>query len=295
MSNEISIKKEDIVELVNEYLPNDKKVSQDSSDSLLQITEMFGEKISNALKNDLSKDYEYASDWLALAKSNLNSSKILHSSKQYADSMNLLQQSVEKLVKAYCIAFHLFSEEEIRKISHKSPMAFVKMLKIDWVRPTVNVMKEHYPSLKTDTRSLEDTLHNKDHELAQLPPEPIEQFLTYMTTINNALTKKNKEIRRFIKKIVGEFEDVMDENQKEGFRFLIKHFDMRLAASFINLYLLSTITYPHFRYSRYPDLKLKPSIYTKELGIVKTAPKIFPHVEKGILQLEKYLYLLKEG
>ena len=61
-----------------------------------------------------------------------------------------------------------------------------------------------------------------------------------------------------------------------------------LLVSFISLYLLSAITYPHFAYTRYPDGKIKPSDYYEDkIEIVKCVNEILAEVELCISVFEQ--------
>jgi HKD family nuclease len=46
------------------------------------------------------------------------------------------------------------------------------------------------------------------------------------------------------------------------------------------LYILAGFTFPHWKYTRYPDDKLKPFDYTMDIGIVKTTPEIIVHLKR---------------
>ena len=46
------------------------------------------------------------------------------------------------------------------------------------------------------------------------------------------------------------------------------------------LYILAGFTFPHWKFTRYPDDKLKPFDYTMDIGIVKTTPEIIVHLKR---------------
>lgn len=62
--------------------------------------------------------------WLELAKSDLKSSKILYSHRQYRISLYLLQQASEKANKAYSLFFDQCSEVELKKNGHNQLQLF---------------------------------------------------------------------------------------------------------------------------------------------------------------------------
>jgi hypothetical protein len=53
------------------------------------------------------------------------------------------------------------------------------------------------------------------------------------------------------------------------------------------LYAISMVTFPHEKFSRYPDGKIKPMDYTQDLGIVKATPELIEYLEKIHEYLQK--------
>ena len=59
----------------------------------------------------------FAEELLKTSKSHLTSSKTLYNEKQYADTIMLLQQSVENAIKAYFVIMG-FEPENLKKFQH---------------------------------------------------------------------------------------------------------------------------------------------------------------------------------
>jgi hypothetical protein len=68
-----------------------------------------------------------------------------------------------------------------------------------------------------------------------------------------------------------------------------------LLISFMWIYILSIIIFPHAEYTRYPRIRnnegLSPSDYTEKLGIVRATLLLIPHLENSSLTLKKYINL----
>lgn len=99
-----------------------------------------------------------------------------------------------------------------------------------------------------------------------------------------------KEVNTHNKKINKE----LSENMQEILEcFFNEVFDIKTVSSFVTLYLLSVITYPHFNYTRYPDLEVNPKEYAG-LGITKSYLDIYKNVDECINNLDKYFKRVKE-
>ena len=229
--------KKEVVRFVNDNLPSDQQVSLDKADALLKMIFSMGETLANIKRKDVEKNIKYARELLEVVKRDFNTSKNNYQSKDYGNSIGLMQQVVEKLVKAYCAAFHILTIEEIRKVGHKTPMAFVKMVHVDWVKPTVQVLEERHPELKTDTRPLEDAIHNKQKELALVDEKSIETYLILCKNINKALKEKEEIIRTGISSIVANTSELLTEEDSKKFKFLEEKFNIGWASALVQLYL----------------------------------------------------------
>src|SRR3989344_21871 len=128
------------LKLANRLMPKRYKFPKNKSKDLLQMLNL----LTNM--NDYGKDVKdiiEAKKWIQFASEDIQSSKILHENKHYRNSVMFLQQSVEKLVKSCWIAFFSASSSDVQGISHKSPLAFHKMIKEKWVKPLMSLV--NYP------------------------------------------------------------------------------------------------------------------------------------------------------
>jgi len=229
-------------------------------------------KISNGDVN--IENFRMAKEWLKLAKDDLETSKLLYDNKHYRNSIFLLQQSVEKTVKADYTAFSLIPKKQIRKIGHKTPLAFVNLLKQEWVGPFLALVNKQYSSsLNKNIEILENLINNKDDEMALMNEEEISKFLSLCNIYDDDTQFMN-------------FLSYYNSSEKQ---IITDRINMGLAclSSLITLSIISLITYPHITYTRYPDGKIKPEIYNENLGIVKKSKEIFELVDKTIYNLEK--------
>jgi type I restriction enzyme S subunit len=285
------IGKDTIMRIINENLPVTGQIDYSKSDQVMNFLEKIGGITIPESKEELLKNYQKAKKWLNFAEQDLKSCKVLLEQKMDRNAMVELQQGVEKLVKAYCFAFRLLSEKEIRDVGHKSPMAFVKLIKNEWVEPFVEIMKEHHPQLTTDTKELEMVIHYKDDELANISDNALDAMITYLENIEIALTEKNEEIRGYIQNILGQFEELLTEEQKNKFKIFIDKFDSRIACAFVNLYVISAVTYPHFK-SRYPDeIITELMVYDDNLVVIKHINRIYKLLDTAVQQLNNFLVM----
>lgn len=284
--------KHEIIDLLNENLPANKQINYSNENNVINVICSITNRIQSKSKEELLKDYNLAKQWLTFAEQDFEGCKAFLDKKNNRKAMIELQQGVEKLVKAYCFAFHTLSEKEIRTIGHKSPMAFVKMVKNEWVEPFVAIMKQHNPQLNTDTKQLELTIHQKEDELANVNDNALKTMLDMLEKIETSLVSKNNEIKENIKKIINQFEGFLTDEQKVKINDRLEMFDIRLVCAFMNLYVLSGVTYPHIK-SRYPDEKVtNVTVYDENLAVVKHIDRIFILLDSTRKQLTNFLSLM---
>jgi hypothetical protein len=155
-------------------------------------------------------------------------------------------------------------------------------------------MKQHHPELKTDTTDLEKTIHYKDDELANVNDKALDTMLNVLEKIEVALISRNEEIKAYIQKIICQFDEFLTEEKKQKFEKAMEKFDIALVCAFMNLYILSGITYPHIK-SRYPDEKItKVTIYDENHAVVKHKDRIFIMLERAIAQLKNFMEIKNE-
>jgi len=289
-----NLNKEDILEIINQILPKNKNIPKEKVDDIFSFITSINELIINRKQKNSEKNITLAKEFLELSKKDISISKYLYDKKDFSNSVYHLQQSVEKLTKAFGLAFFMLNKNDFKGkkgVSHKTPLAFVKMLNVKWVEPYISLMKSFYPNLKTDTKELEEIIHKKKYELAKLNENEIRNFLNLAKNIKHKL--EDKDVKRQITNIIDNIlsSSLLPETSKESkaLHFLRNNFKIDFVISFISLYLLSVITYPHFSYTRYPDEEIKPTEYTMSRGIVKVSPEIWKFLDESLKLLDEYL------
>lgn len=255
--------------------------------------------------SELIRCHNTALEYLAVAKRDLNSSKLLYANEDYPNSIYLLQQAVEKTTKAVSLVFSLLEEKDFRgsgpdKISHKTPRAFIKIVKSDSLKPYIDLVKSQHPGLQTDTSKIETLIEKNPLELARLSKNEIRQCISLIQTLEVSLLSKDTvtQINVITDSAITKAKEVDNVDDKlDALSSIMKEHGsliLRVMLSFISLYLLSAITFPHATYTRYPSDSLSPKDYTKELGIVDTTPAIWEELGKVIKSLEEYITIVKE-
>lgn len=282
-----------LIEVINELLPKDIQMPEEQAENLSIFLDKLN-KISVAQKES-QKKLKLAEDLLSTARQDLEASRNLLDKEIYNQSVFHLQQAVEKTTKALGLSLFLFDDSDFKGkngIGHITPLAFIKMLERKWVNPYLKIIQSIYPSLKIpDTTHFKKLVRKDKAELARLDDVQLEKILQTGRKIKRAIKSKKINQKIYTK---------MDELFKELYPLLESHpelsdvpkrfrhyLSLDLFENFIDLYLLSIITYPHFDYTRYPDLEIKPNEY-EDLGITIVSPKIFGLVESSINQITRY-------
>jgi hypothetical protein len=65
--------------------------------------------------------------------------------------------------------------------------------------------------------------------------------------------------------------------------------NMDLVMAMLRLYLLSLVTFPHERYSRYPDMVVKPREYTPKLGLIASIANAWSETEAAISEVQRLI------
>lgn len=272
-------------------------LNQGNVDQMKVLLEL-GQEISAALtslsEEQKKETMELARGFLECSRQDIQTTRLLYERQVFPLSVYHLQQAIEKATKAYALAFFAISKEDLISIGHKSPMAFIRMLKKSWVNKFIVVLKMFYPDAKTNVSEAEKIINLKktQKELAKLPESVIQNFLDLDEKIRDALTSDktqnqiNSQIEILLRSLKGLLPGVNTEEIMKSFR---TNFSFDIACSFGGLYILSVVTYPHWEFTRYPDKEIKPSDYSSDLGIVQCVDGILAQVENTIQVLEKAL------
>jgi len=243
---------------------------------------------------------ELASDLLKIAKDDLDACEIMYDKKKYAKSINFLQQSVEKASKAYAIYFGNFSKKEIKNINHNSPDAFVRLS--EKMSGYVDIIHSIYPDMNTDMTDLKNILKDdkKYLEMAKADYKAFQVIFNMYDNIIQAFSEKMEDVYSLVQGVSLQntlkeglqrvSDDISDYVDGKNNKKIIEHYcdiegikeSLKDAIDFSMLFIIAGFTFPHARYTRYPDNELKPFDYTMDLGIVKATPELITHLKRII-------------
>ncbi len=139
---------------------------------------------------------------LEIAKQDLESSILLHKSKLYPQAIFALQQSVEKIAKAFALHFRIISENELKKISHNTLKIYKKTTDnlVQKKIKRIESVSQAYPELKNtnffriiDKSNIGETSHKFEklyHKLSSQKPlvlseEEIDEILNKIENFQN--------------------------------------------------------------------------------------------------------------
>lgn len=246
-----------------------------------------------------------AKEFTKFAEDDINSAKILYTNKIYPTAIYHLQQSVEKLVKAYMIYYSILNHKNLKSVSHDSPKAFLKL--IEKFQPALNPVlsiaeKFHTPNInikkmsKTDIYTFEKLIDKSKKQIVKMEPDKIKKMVIVADEISNILNKQINyddikcKMLEVLSNLRAEFNDIEDsvEIKDENIEAIdivetrIENFEIEsfkdLYSYLPTLYILSIITYPHATFSRYPN----DFEYDETLGIVQCFDEITTLLDKTI-------------
>lgn len=250
---------------------------------------------------------DFIKELIEIAENDIKSSDILYENELYPQSIYLLQQSVEKLSKAYSVLFGDIEPSDIRKkIGHLTPKFFTNQAAktLRSAKDMTDFLREHVgesEELGILAKRAEELKEHSKFFSDELPPS----MMYYASNAAKISEKKIEDIldgfeellvrerdKTFLQEIVErqlkdeELEEKMQEKNTEVEREL---------TTMIRLLPLALITYPHAELSRYPNDKLSPKEYTKELGVVKTFKRINKLQSKVIQKLKEDLDFFEQN
>jgi len=304
-----------------EEVIKDKIVTNDLRELLYGLfPSLIGKKLPNL---NLIKDL------VDIGEKDLKASEKLYENKVYPHSMFFLQQSVEKVTKAFGLLTGFIKEQELyrkgrgdrkkKTIDHISPKTFIIILKKKQVRKVITIfhfLVKNDPELKDKLKNLDKRINelewliNKKEEIAMYSESMINTILKIFELCKDSFSKEigNRKIeeikQQFLFCLRGRLQNIISQEKldeeynklKSKIEFFLPLVPTILIIT-ITLYFLSIITYPHFSFTRYPSKNIGPKNYcteeqkdcTKGIGIVKSANKIFPHVRKSIENLKNII------
>jgi HEPN domain-containing protein len=247
-----------------------------------------------------------ADDLLKCAKTDLAACKILYKERLFSQSTYHLQQAAEKASKVMFLNFGMFSKKDMRNISHNSLNGYLML--IDKMADYVGKIKKMYPDLKTDTADAQSISKDekKRMELALTNYKGIKAMLKVFDDIKTAFKEKLNDVEGLLspysisKSLKNASKDTTFDSAnkllkgKSNSQILKKYYNPDSSMNFLYdsldfcmLFIIASLTFPHEEYTRYPDKEIKPTNYTKNMGIVKATPEIITHLERIIKNMEK--------
>ncbi len=268
-----------IMDFVNGFLPDSQKIPKEKSEKIIPEAKKI---FLNLKKEPKSSRVDFGAEFFEIAKTDFRRSTDAYNLKDYPNAIYHLQQSIEKLVKAFGLCQGSFSEKELRTISHKTPLAFIELIKEEKIGLFITSLKKIHPNLNTNTDDLKLAINTKGVELALSSEDAIRSQLDLVKQIEDALM--NSRVDQVLEQALPALAKLQGNDRKYP-NFSV----MKFSSIFIKMYILAAITYPHEAFTRYPDREVKPSQYNETLGIVKTAPQIFEIIKDAIDIFDKFL------
>ncbi len=258
------------------------------------------------IKKD-EKRINFAYDFLDVAVYDLKAGKLLYENGIYPLSLFHIQQSVEKLAKAWFILVSDEDLDEIKKklagrngIGHISPEAFLKLLKNE-IDSEIEGMSDEEKAKK---KKIYEKSKNEIEKDISVNPETLnlsgikateEIFKTTAKIAAGIMQEiaRNMEIFKPISQYYGAPQKPHNENSESEVEIPeVEETYCKFGIKTAILYKLSIYTFKHEQTTRYPDSELKPSDYRLGMDIVDALPKMFEELDDIIKVFEtQFLYL----
>lgn len=241
-------------------------------------------KLLKMPKEERLRRFKIAQGYLDCAKYDIEAAKILYESKINSLAVYHLQQAIEKECKSVAIALLYVHPDKVKKeIYHKSPLAFVRLVQST---PVVELVKSlGVVGIRTDIENLEKMIEDrkKREKVLRASKEEIDDLLEILENYKKTMSNEKliADMEPWIK-LIGEIFNI-DIDAKTI---------LELTNSFIDIYILSCITFPHWLSTRYPDQSLKPNEYRGGLGILDYFKKLLELGERSMESIEKYISIV---
>lgn len=277
----------------------EKEVSQD------QVNEfIFNEKENNPL------EINYIKRLFECAKLDFRAMKNLKKDENYALAVYHLQQAVEKLTKTYGLyTGNLEKNEIIKGIGHISPKTFVLLINKKNLAKKIQIILSasgQNNKVEDEMKKLNSVIENP-RAISKLSKSEIISVVYIFNFIYKKIKKENKRGLRWrlyyfslslenaLKSKFSDEEVKSISNINKNLSFImLKNLDVPFI--FMNLAMLSILTYPHASTTRYPkeDDRLEPQDYRAGLGIVDSLQDIENTLEKIFKRTEQLLSKVSE-
>jgi HEPN domain-containing protein len=227
----------------------------DLLEDISKLTKKFGKPPSQ-------RRIREAQEFLDLAHQDLTASRLLYDAQIFNLACYHIQQSVEKTTKAYHKLLGILKDKAIRGTGHDTPELFLRMIELPWAQKFAELAKKvSGTQVITDTSKAQSAIDSEVEKarIARLNPARINEMLGLIPQVK-------KKLAPF---------------------FPLTNRDLVMVI--LRLSLLSLVTFPHERYSRYPDEVVKPWEYTPELGLVASIANVWSEAEAAISGVQRLI------
>ena len=195
---------------------------------------------------------------LKISEDEIDTVKILYEHEKFPWAVYALQQSIEKIAKAWFLNIGFITEKDLKRIGHITPTLFIEYAKSEHGELAVKVAEAMGVKVSRDTSDYEHFIYKDPMEYATMDYVGIKTLIDNIKNLEETITNglQSNLLYSLLKKFID----------------LENYFDIPI--TFIWLFFLTSITFPHNQYPRYPNLNLEPWDYNMELGIVKALPEL---------------------
>lgn len=227
------------------------------------------------------------------ALEDLKACKILYETEIYSLSVFHLQQAVEKMVKSLMLRTGLYADsEECRsQIGHATPLAF-----LDYYEEVLRLS----PLVTKEVLGKEIDLSQFQSFLKEVRGKVLEERQFVMKLTFDEITDILARLQRRFDSLESGRENVVraicdgrlgDENPTDEISIKVGiFFNWNIIGG--SLIEMGRMTFPHESSSRYPGGLLKPSDYSKGLGIVKAFPELLKLLDMVVSKMKETFVLL---
>lgn len=219
--------------------------------------------------------FDYAKNLILCGELDYSSAKILYDAqkKPFAVILYHIQQSVEKLAKAELILRKQLDPDELKKVNHKTPNAF--MISLDKARQNQNIKDFLSPYIDETTLSKAKGYIKDPSEIILSNKETLLKMLNFYDEVFKPLGLTEMMFQQALSSPI---EELVKRNSEER------------ADAYMRLFFLSWITFFFAEETRYPDGKIKPFEYTEDNPFVQIIPDLLNKIEKILFFMKSYQY-----
>jgi len=233
------------------------------TDSKEWLEDLRNARFSDGVRTD-KRDQRKAIDFLAKAKSDLKSCKILYEHGQYSDSVFYLQQASEKACKSFLLFFGLLKGDDLKEVGHSSDRINRRAIKRG--DAYLRIISYFDPQPKEDKENGEIAAASKDSIMKDIAKR--EEYAKTLLT----------EIEASLRQLRQSGHNAVDAKTVEQIAAL-----KGKLGPIIPIFSIVKFTSPHAGSARYPG---KPIEYNLRLGIVYATPELIMRLERAIQAIE---------